>query len=56
MAIDDITAGAHDNSNDGSTPGGGGEADRLGPDVWKITAVGGQGAGGRAPGEGETVT
>src|ERR1700723_1361438 len=39
MAIDGITAGAHDNSNDGSTPGGGGEADRLGPDVWKITAV-----------------
>jgi EmrB/QacA subfamily drug resistance transporter len=39
MAIDDITAGADDNSNDGSTPGGGGEADRLGPDVWKITAV-----------------
>src|SRR6202021_2710361 len=39
MAVDDITAGAHDNSNDGSTPGGGGEDDRLGPDVWKITAV-----------------
>src|ERR1700733_15339936 len=39
MAVDDITAGAHDNSNHGSTPGGGGEADRLGPDVWKITAV-----------------
>src|SRR5258707_5366623 len=39
MAVDDITAGAHDNSNDRSTPGGGGEADRLGPDVWKITAV-----------------
>src|ERR1700728_4418654 len=39
MAVDDIPAGAHDNSNDGSTPGGGGEADRLGPDVWKITAV-----------------
>ena len=33
MAIDDITAGAHDNSNDGSTPGGGGEADRLGPGI-----------------------
>src|SRR5271156_5789393 len=39
MPVDDITAGAHHNSNDGSTPGGGGEADRLGPDVWKITAV-----------------
>src|ERR1700719_3968270 len=39
MAVDDITARAHDNSNDASTPGGGGEADRLGPDVWKITAV-----------------
>lgn len=39
MAVDDITARAHDNSNDGSTPGGGGEADRLGPDIWKITAV-----------------
>jgi MFS family permease len=39
MAVDHITARAHDNSNDGSTPGGGGEADRLGPDVWKITAV-----------------
>src|ERR1700730_10589752 len=39
MSVDDITAGAHDNSNDGSTPGGGGEADRLGPAVWKITAV-----------------
>jgi MFS family permease len=39
MAVDDIAAGAHDNSNDGSTPGGGGEADRLGPGIWKITAV-----------------
>src|SRR6202030_3652285 len=39
MAIDDITAGAHDNSNDGSTPGGDGEADRLGPGIWKIIAV-----------------
>src|ERR1700733_1839756 len=39
MAVDDITAGAHDNSNDGSTPSGGGEADRLGPDIWKIIAV-----------------
>jgi MFS family permease len=25
--------------NDSSTPGRGGEADRLGPDVWKIIAV-----------------
>ena len=39
MAVDDITAGVHDNSNDGATPGGGGEADRLGPGIWKITAV-----------------
>src|SRR6202142_3542129 len=39
MAVDHITARAHDNSNEGSTPGGGGERDRLGPDVWKITAV-----------------
>ena len=39
MAVDDITARAHDNSNDGSTPSGGGEADRLGPDIWKIIAV-----------------
>ena len=39
MAVDDTAAGAHDNSNDGSTPGGGGEADRLGPGIWKITAV-----------------
>src|SRR5271163_3919585 len=39
MAVDDITAGAHVNSNDGSTPGGGGEADRLGPGIWKIIAV-----------------
>ena len=38
-AVEDITAGAHNNSNDGSTPSGGGEADRLGPDIWKITAV-----------------
>src|ERR1700722_7355301 len=44
MAIDDLTAGARDNSNDGSTPGGGGEADRLGPEVWKITAVTAAGA------------
>jgi EmrB/QacA subfamily drug resistance transporter len=35
----DMNAAAHDTSNDGSTPGGGGESDRLGPDVWKITAV-----------------
>src|SRR6201996_5807665 len=39
MAVDHITARAHDISNDGSTPGGGGEVDRLGPDVWKIIAV-----------------
>src|ERR1700739_1359791 len=39
MAVDDITARAQDNSNDRATPGGGGEADRLGPGIWKITAV-----------------
>src|ERR1700728_4087173 len=39
MAVDNITARAHDNSNDGSTPGGGGESDRLGPGIWKIIAV-----------------
>jgi MFS family permease len=39
MAVDDITARAHDNSNDASTPGGGGESDRLGPGIWKIIAV-----------------
>src|SRR5277367_1954796 len=39
MAVDDIAARAHDNSNDGSTPGGGGESDRLGPSIWKIIAV-----------------
>src|SRR3984893_6913087 len=39
MAVDDITARAHDNSNDGSTPGGGGESVRLGPGIWKIIAV-----------------
>jgi EmrB/QacA subfamily drug resistance transporter len=39
MAVDDITARAHDTGNDGSTPGGGGEADRLGPGIWKIIAV-----------------
>ena len=39
MRVDDITARAHDNSNDGSTRGGGGESDRLGPDIWKIIAV-----------------
>ena len=36
---DDITARAQDNSNDRATPGGGGEADRLGPGIWKIIAV-----------------
>jgi EmrB/QacA subfamily drug resistance transporter len=36
---DDITAGAHGNRNDGSTPGDGGEADRLAPAIWKIIAV-----------------
>src|ERR1700728_3953201 len=39
MAVDEITARAHDTSNDGSRPGGGGESDRLGPGGWKITAV-----------------
>src|ERR1700733_3885696 len=39
MAVDLITARAHDNSNDGSAPGGGGESDRLGPGIWKIIAV-----------------
>jgi EmrB/QacA subfamily drug resistance transporter len=39
MAVDDITARAHDNGNDGSTPDDGGESDRLGPGVWKIIAV-----------------
>src|ERR1700731_706302 len=39
MTIDDIMAGARDISNHGPTPGGGGEADRLSADVWKITAV-----------------
>jgi EmrB/QacA subfamily drug resistance transporter len=39
MAVDDITARAHDNSNDRSTPGGRAEADRLGPGIWKIIAV-----------------
>ena len=32
-------AAARDNSNDGSTPGGGGESDRLDPGIWKIIAV-----------------
>jgi EmrB/QacA subfamily drug resistance transporter len=39
MAVDNITARAHDTSNDGSMPGGGGESDRLGPGIWKIIAV-----------------
>ena len=34
-----MTARAHDNSNGGSTPGGGDESDRLGPGIWKIIAV-----------------
>jgi hypothetical protein len=32
-------AAARDNSNDGSTPGGDGESDRLSPGIWKIIAV-----------------
>ena len=32
-------AAARDNSNDGSTPGGGGESDRFAPGIWKIIAV-----------------
>src|ERR1700731_1546103 len=39
MAVDDITARVHDNSNDSSPPGGGGESDRLEPGIWKIIAV-----------------
>src|SRR3984957_1420212 len=39
MAVDDMTARAHDNSNEGATPGGGGESDRLGSGIWKIIAV-----------------
>jgi EmrB/QacA subfamily drug resistance transporter len=39
MAVDDITARAIDNSNEGSTPSGGGEVDRLDPGIWKIIAV-----------------
>jgi EmrB/QacA subfamily drug resistance transporter len=39
VAVDDTTARALDNSNEGSTPSGGGEADRLDPGVWKIIAV-----------------
>src|SRR6202142_299881 len=35
----DMNAAAHDISNNGSTPGGGGEAGRLGPGIWKIIAV-----------------
>jgi len=34
-----MNAGAPDRSNDGWTPGGGGEADPLAPGIWKITAV-----------------
>src|SRR6202046_857327 len=39
MAADDMTATAHDTSNAGSMPGGGGEADRLDPGIWKTVAV-----------------
>jgi EmrB/QacA subfamily drug resistance transporter len=39
MAVDDITARAHDDSNDGSTPGSGSECNRLDPGIWKIIAV-----------------
>src|ERR1700723_3410333 len=39
MAVDHITGRAHDNSNDGSTPGSGSESNRLGPGIWKIIAV-----------------
>ncbi len=39
MAIDDITARRTTTVTLGSTPGGGGEADRLDPGIWKITAV-----------------
>ena len=39
MAVDDIAAAARDNSNDGSTPGRGDDADRLAPGIWKIIAV-----------------
>jgi uncharacterized membrane protein len=35
----DMNAGAHDNSNDGSTPGSGSESNRLDPVIWKIIAV-----------------
>jgi hypothetical protein len=34
-----MNAGAPDKSNDGWTPGGGDESDRLGPGIWKIIAV-----------------
>src|ERR1700727_2489177 len=39
MAVDEITARAHDNSSDGATPGRRAEDDRLGPGIWKIIAV-----------------
>ncbi len=39
MAVDHRTARAHNNRNDGATPGGGDEPDRLGPGIWKIIAV-----------------
>jgi EmrB/QacA subfamily drug resistance transporter len=44
VAVDDITAGAPDRSNDGWTPGGGDESDRLDPGIWKIIAVTATGA------------
>src|ERR1700727_1887348 len=39
MAVDEITARAHDNSSDGATPGRRAEDDLLGPGIWKIIAV-----------------
>src|ERR1700735_452978 len=39
MAVNERTVKAHDSSNHGSTRGGGGASDRLGPGVWKIVSV-----------------